>query len=442
MLKMSRRTGVIAFSLYLGTVLALMFRPGAYPPHFEGIDYVKIARGNYTQMETFYAGRVLHPLVVRAVAAAAHVPIDWRAFLWVAMASLVVLFGLLGTYFALETPAEAWLCVPLLATATVIEQYRDYYWHDLFYAMLCAAFFLTLRWNRWASLPILFLLYVTRESTLVLAVVVVVAAALWRQWAFSGAALAVGVAGAKITGALVARAQPSHHGISMLMLDALKIPYNFALNICGLEFWVNTDASTIGDAPKWIVDLPPWLHLGEIHQVGYCGFFWQRPAETAVLIASAFGILPLLVIMAILRKRGAPPLGKFHLRVAFAYGLLMFALTPLVGTVPARYVLYAWPLFWIFATALIHPVMRDTRTRVEFVGLCVLAAWVPAIVRVFSGPPNFEPDYFVDLSSAGLIASLAILAAIYVCGYVLLRTSFARSGESHRAVSHGATLAL
>jgi hypothetical protein len=48
--------------------------------------------------------------------------------------------------------------------------------HDLFHAALCAAFFLLMRASRWAALPVVFLLYLTRESTIVLATAIVVIA--------------------------------------------------------------------------------------------------------------------------------------------------------------------------------------------------------------------------------------------------------------------------
>jgi hypothetical protein len=423
---MSRRlsASVIA-ALCFGIGLAFAFRPGAYLPYWEGRYYFAIANGDYTHMESFYAGRVLHPIVVRIVAALAHVPVDWRAFLWVSMASLVIFFCALGAYFGLEFPIQPWLCVPLIATATVVDQYRNYYWHDLFYAALSALFFLTLRRNRWACLPILFLLYMTRESTIVLAAVLVAVAAIRRQWLFFASSAFVGAAGFKMTSALVARALPGHHGIPVILLDLLKLPYNFALNVCGVELWTNTDAATIKEAPKWVVNLPAWLHLGNIHQIGYCGFFWQRPAQLLMFLSCAFGVLPLLVWQGLASGRARPLFKRFDCTIAFAYGGLMFALTPLIGTLPGRYVLYAWPAFWIFGVALVYSLFGDTRRRLEFALLCLLASWVPALVRCVTGPPLGEPGSLMDLSSAGLILSLLILAGFYIRAYLVMKSALA-----------------
>ncbi|HEV2298308.1 MAG TPA: hypothetical protein VGR72_07310 [Candidatus Acidoferrales bacterium] len=417
----------MAAALCIAGSLALVFRPGAYPPYWEGRDYVAIANGDYTHMESFYAGRVFHPIVVRIVATIAHIPVDWRAFLWVSAASLILFFCTLGAYFGIEFPSRPWLCIPLIATATVMDQYRNYYWHDLFYAALCAIFFLALRANRWASLPILFLLFMTRESTIMLVIALVTVAAVRRQWLFSASSLVVGVAGFKTTAALVARALPGHHGIPVIVLDFLKLPFNFALNVCGLEFWTNTDAATIHEVPKWIVNLPLGLHLGNIHQIGYCGFFWQRPAELLMLLASAFGLLPLLACRALAHRRGRWLFRKFDYTIAFTYGGLMFVLTPLIGTLPSRYVLYAWPVFWILGAALVHMLFSETREQLEFVLLCVLASWVPALVQRVTGSPLRQPSSLIELSAIGLILSLAILAALYVRGYLLIKAALRKA---------------
>lgn len=336
----------------LGVVLALAFRPSLYGPYDEGQAYVSIANLNFSPIPSYYAGRVLHPLVVRLVASIFHLPIDARAFLWVSAAALIVFFACLGAYYGLEFPSAPWLWLLLAATAMIVDQYRNYYWHDLFYAALCALFFLALRANWWVSLPIILLLCVTRESTVILVAVLVAITAFRRQWAFCLSALVVGLAGMGLESAIVGHALPNKHGISVALLDVLKIPYNFALNIGGLEFWVNTNAATT-DPPKWIANVPTWLHLGNIHQVGFSGFFWDRPVHSFLVLSTGFGILPLVVIRAA-RGWGQLLLRRFEIATACVYGSLMFIVAPLQGTTPARYTLYAWPVFWLFGVAVLE----------------------------------------------------------------------------------------
>jgi hypothetical protein len=83
----------------------------------------------------------------------------------------------LGIRYGMAYSASGVLWVMLLATATVVDAYRNYYWHDLFYAALCALFFAALGSNVWLAIGLLFPLYWTRESTVVLVGAVVLIAA-------------------------------------------------------------------------------------------------------------------------------------------------------------------------------------------------------------------------------------------------------------------------
>jgi len=397
----------------LGAVLALVFRPSLYAPYAEARDYVDIANLNLSPISSYYAGRVLHPLFVRLVASAFHVPIDAHTFLWVSATTLIFFFACLGAYCGLEFPSSHGLWLLLAVTVTIVDQYRNYYWHDLFYAALCALFFLALRTNWWISLPIVFLLYATRESTIILVVALVTVTAFHRKWSFCVSVVVVGLAGMRLEAALLARALPNHHGISMGLLDVLKIPYNFAFNFCGLEFWTNTNAAT-NDAPKWIANIPAWFHLGNIHQVGFSGFFADRPARTLLVLSTSFGILPLIVIRSVVRAGERSLFGRLDVATAFLYGALMFILAPLQGTDPARYVLYGWPIFWIFGVAVLEATFFDWRKRFEIVLLSVCAAWTPAAVRLVTGPGARGPERLSQVSHTGLLISLALIIVIYV----------------------------
>ena len=402
----------------MGAVLAIVFRPSLYPPYDEAVGYVNIAKGLGRWVPSYYAGRVFHPLVARLVAIVFRVPIDARLFLLVSAGALIVFFACLGAYCGLEAFSTPWLWFSLAVTATIVDQYRNYYWHDLFYAALCALFFLALRVNWWVALPIVFLLYVTRESTIILVVALLAVTALRREWAHCISALAAGLAGMAVQGALVARALSNGHGIPIVFVDALKVPYNFALNICGLEFWTNTIAATT-PAPRWIANVPAWLPLGKIHQVGFIEFLWDQPLRTLLVLSTAFGILPLIVIRAgRLRRRSL--FRRFDLSLACVYGALMFILAPLQGTTPARYILYAWPLFWLFGVAELEAMIPERRKRIAIVALSGCAAWAPAVVRLaMTRSAPHGPESLSDLPHTGLLISLVLVIAIYICGWRL-----------------------
>jgi hypothetical protein len=282
----------VTIGLGLGAFLALVFRPSLYAPYFEGRVYVDIAQGNYSHVPSYYGGRVLHPLLARLVARLAGVPIDARVFLWISVGSLIAFFVFLGIYYGWRYSSAGGAWMFLLATSMVVDQYRNYYWHDLLYAAICALFFLALRANVWISLPLILLLYMTRESTVILVIALLFVAVIYRRWLFGIAALLIGLAGMKLDSVLVARSLPGKHGIPMFLLDFLKLPYNFAYNVCGVVLWTNTNASTL-PPPIYTTRVPQWLQLGNIHEVGYCGFFWQTPVGTLLTLAAAFGVLPL-----------------------------------------------------------------------------------------------------------------------------------------------------
>ena len=382
--------------------------------------YVAVAHLNFAPAAGYYASRVLHPLTARMIAQIFHVPIDAHVFLVLSVVSLIVFFTCLGAYYGMELGPSPSLWLLLAVTAPVVDSYRNYYWQDLFYAALCAVFFLALRANWWSSLPFILLLFVTRESVVVLVAAMVLVTAMRRRWKYCFSAIAVGLIGMSIKSRLVAHALPNEHGIPVGMLDALKIPYNFLLNICGLEFWTNTIAQ-FAEPPEWVRNLPPWVHLGNIHQVGFSGFHWDRPVRTLVVMAAGFGLLPLIMSMAAKRERIRSLVQRTDLATACVYGVLMFILVPLQGTAPARYVLYAWPVFWIFGVAELEVAIPDLRRRAAIVVLSVCAAWTPAVVRlVMTRSVPQGPDSFSDVSDAGLLISLAVLAVIYAVGWRLV----------------------
>jgi hypothetical protein len=412
----------VGLALLLGSVLVLAFQPNLYPPYDEGRAYVMIANGDSSPVYSYYAARVFHPIVARAVAHVAHVPIDARVFLWVSTAALIGLFVLLGICYCLDYSFAGGIWLFLLLTATVVDSYRNYYWHDLFYAALCALFFLTLRANPWIALPVIFLLYLTRESTVILVAALTVIAAMRRQWEFCFAALLVGLAAMKVDSVLVARGLPNSQGIPILLLDVLKVPYNFVFNVCGVEIWINTNAPTLA-SPIWTTHVPAWLHLGNIREVGYSGFSWQRPAQTLLTMSTAFGILPLAAIREVARDWRRVLLQRFDVFAAFVYGALMFFLTPLVGTAPTRYVLYGWPIFWLFSVSALQTALPDWRRRIEVVLLSVCVSWIPAVVRLATGPAIRAPQSVSTVTARGLIVSVVLVLATYVYVWRFVKTA-------------------
>jgi hypothetical protein len=259
---------------------------------------------------------------------------------------------------------------------------------------------------------------------MMLAFAFIAVAAFRREWFLSASAIVVAAAGAKTTGALVTHALRQHNGLPVLVLDLLKIPYNFALNVCGLEFWTNTNAATITDPLKWVANVPSWLPLGNIHQIGYCGFFVEPPLKLLLLAFSAFGVIPMFVALSVIRGNRELLLKKFDYSVAILYGALMFVRAALTGTNPARYVLYAWPAFWIFGAALVYlKFQARDRKLAEFLVLSLFAARTPMIVKIASGTTMAAPVSFFDLSVMQMVASLMILIVLYAWSFKVMSST-------------------
>jgi hypothetical protein len=415
----------VGVALVLSSSLALAFRPSFYPPSREARTYVDMADGNFNNIYSYQGERIFHPMTVRFVAHVLHRPIDARVFIWLSAAALIGLFVLLAIQYGIDYSYAGGLWILVLVAATVVDSYRNYYWHDLFYAALCALFFLALRINPWLALPILFLIYLTRESTIVLVAAFVVIAVLRRQWKVCIAVAGVGLLAMKVDAALVARSLPNNEGVSLLVLDFLKIPYNFIQNICGVELWTNTIAAT-ADPPIWTWHVPSWLQIGQIREVGYSGLFWEEPAQTLLLLLTAFGILPLVAIRAVARNWKQLLNERFDILLALVYGGLMFVLAPLEGVRPDRYVLYAWPAFWLFGVSAVNVASLTARKRFAVVLLSVLVAWIPAIIRRFSGPVT-GPESISFVASWSLVGSLAVTIAAYVGAWRIFRTAPAES---------------
>jgi len=359
-----------------------------------------MAAGDDSHLHSYYAGRVLHPWVVRALAQILHRPPDAATFRLMSDISLAVALAMLSIYYALE--GCNWALLFFTATPIVIDQYRNYYWADLFYLAVWLVFLLVLRSNIWLSLPIVVALYLTRESTIILIASLIMVGVLKGKKLFVAGSLAAGFAGASLTSLRVSSAIPNAHGIPIWMLDLLKVPFNFALNVAGVSLWTNTIASTTAPPVKSFV-LPTFLQIGNITNVGYIDWSWTRPAAVVLFLISAFGLLLLSTFHSI--RIGKTKYEPIYEAVSHLFGAFMLILTPLTGTTPSRYVLYSAPLFWIISVRW----MRNWSCRrvVPLAGLSLAIAWFPVFVRL-AGDRGFIPSItLLPTTPAQLLVSLA-----------------------------------
>src|SRR3989344_5076939 len=130
-------------------------------------SYIKIAEGKISEVVRPFSGRILFPLVAGWLSEALFSDTT-AAFLFLSSLSLLAFLALSG---AILLGAFKWpvLIIPLFFLPYFSEILREFFPPDLFYAFLTALFFFLLyKGKEWPALIVLFLLFLTRESTLLL----------------------------------------------------------------------------------------------------------------------------------------------------------------------------------------------------------------------------------------------------------------------------------
>ncbi len=372
---------VLAFAALATTVLAVCWFPGFVPPQSDGGWYKMLAEGHSRDVYFYYAGRILHPLVVHAIATLTGFDTT-TAFFVAGVAALGVLFACLG--LLLNIPGVPRLVpVFLLCCPAVLAVFQNYYGQELFHAALVAAFFLALRRNRWAALPLLFACYITRESTLLLSLAAMLIALRCHRRAYAIAVAATTACGMLAVSTAVSQAIPNKHQLNPVLMYALKVPYNFCYNVLGLRFWTDTNAATTICAPVHTASVPAWLHLGAIHTIGLCSYSFLNTLGIAAAYLTTFGIGPALAACLFMRKARISILHREEaVSTALLYGVLALAAAAVIGNTPERYVLYAWPLFWwAVPFALPRSLSLHRRDWLILAALHAGVSWTPVLFQ-------------------------------------------------------------
>jgi hypothetical protein len=232
-----------------------------------------------------------------------------------------------------------------------------------------------------AILPVIFL---ARESTLLIAMVAV--PLLWWLVGKRAGLLQLGGTLVGMTASKLAarHALANQHNINDTLYMIGKIPWNASRNIFGVTLWTNTLPVL---TPVRIWNVPDWLPLGGIHQVGYSEFSWQYPMLTSISFLTSFGLGSLVAICLVWRMplRRLLPRDEPYLCIAAIYGALAFLLSPMLGAALPRLFDYGWPLFLVYLSAMIPRVWRNwpVSTVSVLVGLHLITAWMETIRLTF-----------------------------------------------------------
>jgi hypothetical protein len=314
----------------------------------DSANYRLIAYGHIEQAAKPFANRVLHANVVRVVANWTGLSPD-AAFPIAGAASLALFIPICALLLQPGWgPWAPWLCIALLCEPWVAALFQLYYFPDLLHAALVGVFFYLLTfYPRWAW-PVLFLLTLTREATVLLSISVVAVYLLFGRRRLAIEAALVFLLGVLCQARLASNSLPNVHGINNLIYMLCKIPNNLLANIFGLKFAYNTYSYYATTHPIAVIDLPHWGFLHNLRQAALVEIDYKAPLQTLLAYLTVFGIAPVLLYCGFRRQvrtlrdiLGFPAV----VLVAVCYGALSILVAPTLGNDVPRYLSYAWPVF-------------------------------------------------------------------------------------------------
>ncbi|MEK7479045.1 MAG: hypothetical protein AAB634_00710 [Patescibacteria group bacterium] len=350
----------------------------------DGHWYVLLAEGRGDEVMKPFSGRFLYPFL--AGMADAYIPGNiGYSFFALGMISLF-LFLLLNAFMLKRALPSPLLYIPILFLPYLLEMSREILVVDLFYLFLTALFFFALFYEKeWAAFAILFLLFLTRESTILLGLLIL--PAYWfrgKKKFFVATCLLVAFA-VFVVGSLGSGGLPNPHHVGNAFYLVLKLTYNFFNNFFGIKLWVNTLAANC--EPVIQMSLPSWPLFGSIRGAGLCPWNPLASIHTFFALFTIFGVAPTVFAYLILKKyryilREAP----FWLFLATLYGAAHFIIGVPAGTGVARIVAYGWPAFVLALPFLLKNVLNiDRMFLIKLSFAQIVVAWAPFVVQNIAG---------------------------------------------------------
>jgi hypothetical protein len=416
--------------------------------------YRALGLGQLSTVASPFSGRVLGPFLAAWLGRVTGVGLN-QGFLLAGLASLAIVLACAAKLLRLQE-AQAALFAAIFLMPFWADLFAHYYLPDLLHAAILAALLLALATGQTTlAMLLLFPAYVARESTLLVALCLVVAA--WRRLPLRD--LVVGsmatVGGALVNRHFVRMGAPNAQGLSGGPYMAGKFVWSFARNILGVSPWTNTVPYC---KPFWTMALPAGTHMGGIHLVGMCGASIWGPSRSLLAWFGIFGVGP-AIALALFRPftsaaalsgaswlYGAPSVSErgpiapdrvfkdrvlkgrvlkdrvlrgrvVAYRFSILYGGVSLLLAPLLGASTDRLVQYAWPIFFV-ALAWFVAAHRE-----------ILERW-GALILFFHLAAAWAAWYaFRAYRSTPVIVAGVIVFALNVIVYLLLRRRNREAGK-------------
>ena len=226
---------------------------------------MKMAEGRSEEVVKPFSTRILHVALVRGILQLGDLATD-HAFRVIGIVSLILLTTVVISLLRSGTSA-LWIAFPVLLTPLLFQLFRTYYLPDLFHAALLALFFFSFSRSRLLGLVVLCALYLTRETTALLGLWLVIPAVVRQRLRLAASVIVISAVGIAVTWFVVDTGLDNIHGVDSFTYLALKLPMNFLRNVFGIELWSNTLNNC---RPFVTYKLPSWLQQGSIDTVGIC----------------------------------------------------------------------------------------------------------------------------------------------------------------------------
>lgn len=320
--------------------------------------YIRMAAGDYAVPKPFNT-RIVVPWLAGRISTLLELRVD-QAFLTVQLAAFLVLhlFAALAMrrLFQLNLLTSVWVTGICLTTQGFLWLVGALYYPDLlFLAWTAVAIWAWLGSRWWLVTLSLFLALITRDSSALPLLVMILVGAFIQRQKIGMLATVLALVGQQVFFKLIfSPGLGNVHGLSELFYLPLKLVSNSSRAYFGLRMWSNTlgenpITAPYNPIPPVIMELPSWLHVGGIHAVGFYPWSFQSIVTTFAQMTVTYGlplVLALVLAGRLLRKTGRVTLvDKLGLPsvLILVYGLLMLALGPATGTDLPRLIMAAWP---------------------------------------------------------------------------------------------------
>ncbi len=369
--------------------------------------YAAMAKGRINEVIKPFSGRFLHPFLAGWLSHYFQLDLGISFFI-LDIFSLFLFFLAIFLIFK-KSVNSLFLIIPLFLLPYFPSALNEIFLPDIFYIFLTALFFLFLFYKKEAlSLIILFSLFLARESTIILALILIILSWLHSKKLLAIATLCVIGISFFITGSISNIGQPDIHGLSGPVYIVFKFAYNFMVNVFGARFWVNTYHTC---EPIFKFFLPHAKLFGNIREAGFCGFDFSLPINTLVTLLTIFGIAPLIFFYVFkTRLKDVFKDFPFWILVAVVYGVAHYFLGIVAGTGVWRIVGYSWPAFLLTTPIFTRKFFNINKKIIIKLSLIHLfVAWLPFIIQQIIGNTNLGGILIIFVVLAFYLYALKII---------------------------------